>query len=273
MRIPAKEDFVGDCFKAQWLGKYLEEFAEKMVHDGQSLRSRIRLDVQIEKVTDGWKNQKGQDEARWSMLCRNSPPNGGASVLHESAVETGNQQPDATVLRARKLIIATGTASTPNIPQFDSQDEFGAPIVHSTNFGASNILANPDINHVTIFGAGKSSADMLYTCIKSLPPRTSFHWIIRPDGVGPGFFVPLDVKTPYNNGVEAAQTRALGLLQPSAWHREGWLVWLLHRTWVGIWLVGYIFGKVDEEAKSRARYSTRPEAAKRGFDKLDYSPG
>jgi dimethylaniline monooxygenase (N-oxide forming) len=274
MRKPSKEDCVGDCFKAQWLSNYLEEFTEKMVHDGRSLLSRIRLGVQIENVTDEWKKGKGRQEARWSLLCRNLPHQKGASVLSEhGADEEEVRGTDTSVLRARKLIITAGEYHLPNILQFKGQETFDAPIIHSTNFGASNLLEKPNINHVTILGAGKSSADMLYNCLKSLPPITSVHWIIRPDGTGPGFFAPIDMKTPYNNGVEAAQTRALSLLQPSAFHQEGWWVWFLHRTWVGIWLVGQIFGFIDKEAKGRAGYTTRPEAAKRNFDKLEYTPG
>jgi len=91
-------------------------------------------------------------------------------------------------------------------------------------------------------------------------------WIVRE----PGYFVPTDLPSPYANALEAAQTRVMSLLQPSVLHEDGWWVWFLHRTFIGIALVGFIFGVVDKEARKRANYHGRPEA--KNFDKLEYNP-
>lgn len=60
------------------------------------------------------------------------------------------------------------------------------------------------------------------------------------------------------------------MMQPSMLHKDGWWVWFLHSTWIGIALVNLIFGAVDNEAKKRANYHGRPNA--KNFEKLEYSP-
>ncbi|OAL49284.1 flavin-binding monooxygenase-like protein-like protein [Pyrenochaeta sp. DS3sAY3a] len=243
---PSPEDCVGDCFKAVCMSRYLDDFAEKMVHGGKSLRERYRRAEVLDTSPDD---------------------------VHISV--TSGPKPPTTLFTAHKLVIATGEFSRPNIPTFKNQSAFDAPIIHSTNFGESNILATPNIKHFAVLGAGKSAADMLYIMLKSLPPDAKAHWIIRDDGTGPGFFAPIDLPSPYANAVDAANTYAMGLLQPSLWHDEkSWWVWFLHQTWLGIWLVTFIFGSLDDASRKRAGYATRGgDAKKRGFDQLDYSPG
>ncbi|KAH7348251.1 hypothetical protein BKA66DRAFT_477223 [Pyrenochaeta sp. MPI-SDFR-AT-0127] len=273
MRDPPKEDCVGDCFKAKWMSDYLQEFAEKMIHGGRSIRDRFKR-TEIMNIT----RDKNREKGRWHLLCRDLTGHGEVGTLRtdgrEAVVDVRTGQVNSKLFTAQKVIVATGEFSTPNIPHFNDQWHFDAPIIHSTNFGQSEIISKPNIKHVAVLGAGKSSADMLYTCIKSLPPDTTMHWIIREEGTGPGFFAPIDLSSPYKNVVEAANTGAMGLLQPSIFLEDGWWVWFLHRTWLGIWLISWIFGQVDIEAKKRAGYLTRgQESRERGFDKLDFSPG
>lgn len=273
MQDPPKEDRIGDCFKAKCMSDYLQDFAERMVHEGKSLRDRLRR-AEIVNITKDERKENG----RWHLLCRDLTGHEDVRTLitHEGEAHVNIRmgQVNAKLFTAHKLIVATGEFSTPNVPNFPGQFKFDSPIIHSTNFGESKITSTPNIKHIAVLGAGKSSADMLYTCIKSLPPDTMVHWIIREDGTGPGFFAPMDLPSPYKNTIEAANTGAMGLLQPSIFLEEGWWVWFLHRTWLGIWLISWIFGKVDAEAKKRAGYFTRgKECQERGFNKLDFNPG
>jgi dimethylaniline monooxygenase (N-oxide forming) len=271
MREPTKDECVGDCFQAGCMARYLEDFANKMVHDGTSLQHRLRR-TEVMQVTKG----SGENRDQWRIVCRD---------INESEDQTSNSgytyvdiglksKTSTRAVTTAKLIVGTGEFSIPNIPRISGRSDFAAPMIHSTNFGSSNILATPDLKHVAVLGAGKSAADMLYACLKSLPPSAQIHWIIREDGTGPGFFAPTDVKTPYRNAVEAAHTMAMSLLQPYIFHKDGWWVWFLHRTWIGIWLVTWLFSQIDIEAKRRAGYTTREGSCRdRGFHKLEYSPG
>ena len=166
MREPSKDDCVGDCFKAKCMTEYLDEFARKMVHDGKSLRDRLRRS-EVAHVT-----RKESKDCNWSLLCREIGGNEDKRTLYSRSgatyVDVGVLGKTGTrVITTRHLIVATGEHSTPNVPHIKHQSTFEAPIIHSTNFGQSNILATPDIRHVAVLGAGKSSADMIYACLKS----------------------------------------------------------------------------------------------------------
>lgn len=272
MRDPAEEDCVGQCFRAKHMSEYLEEFAGKMVHDGKSLKSRLRR-TEVLQISRG----SGDKGMKWKVECRDLGSMNDTGVHEHLTIRTqdiGPEDTDSTSpISTEKLIMATGEISTPNIPSFPNQDNFSAPIIHSTFVGSSGIFATPNIKHVAVIGAGKSSADILYASLKTLPPSTTIHWIIRKDGTGPGFFTPIDVPTPYKNAIESANTMAMSILQPSIFHEDSWWVWLFHRTWFGMWLVTWIFSQLDIEARRRAGFNRRGSAAHaRGFDDLDYSP-
>jgi dimethylaniline monooxygenase (N-oxide forming) len=268
MREPTKDECVGDCFKAECMTKYLTEFADKMMHNGRSLRDRFRR-IEVVQVT----RASSEDNGNWCLSCREVDRHQEKSGVAHVGVDVMDETATRSIV-ARQLIVGTGEFSVPNIPQFSHQSEFEAPIIHSTNFGNSNILSTEDIRHVAVLGAGKSAADMIYACLKSLPPSTQIHWIIREEGTGPGFYAPIDLKSPYRNTVEAANTMAMSLLQPSIFHQDQWWVWFFHRTWIGIWLVTWLFGQIDVEAKRRAGYSSRQGSCiARGFHQLEYNPG
>jgi dimethylaniline monooxygenase (N-oxide forming) len=268
MREPTKDDCVGDCFRGECMAKYLDEFANKMVHNGRSLNDRLRR-MEVVKVM----RTASARDVHWCLSCRDLREHEQKGVRASVGVDSTDERV-TRFITASQLIVGTGEFSIPNIPQFRHQSEFEAPIIHSTNFGNSNILATENIRHVAILGAGKSAADMIYACLKSLPPSTQIHWIIREDGTGPGFYVPIDLQSPYRNTVDAANTMAMSLLQPSIFHRDQLWVWLFHRTWIGIWFITWLFSQIDVEAKRRAGYTTRTGTCRdRGFHQLEYSTG
>ncbi|CAO2649178.1 Nn.00g101270.m01.CDS01 [Neocucurbitaria sp. VM-36] len=273
MGDPPKEECLSECFRAKWMSDYLQEFANKMVHDGKSLRDRLRRAEIIDVTRD-----KSDERRQWHISCRDLSGHEDDRMLTAQGgdihVEVTKGKVESRLFTAQKLIVATGEFSQPNIPRFTGDANFDAPVIHSTNFGETELLSKSDIKHVAVIGAGKSSADMLYMTLKSFPPSTQVHWIIREGGTGPGFFAPIDLSSPYQNTVESANTAAMGYIQPSIFHEDGWWVWFLHRTWIGMWLVTSIFGVIDSAAKQRANYHGRgKETKERGFDKLDYSPG
>lgn len=240
MKPPPEEDRIGDCYKAKYTMEYLENYAETKMHAGRSLKERIAFGMDVKSV------EKVGGE--WHVTCTDADE-------------------ETALFKAERIMVAAGEYSKPNIPAF-RQSNFDAPIIHHADFGCSDILSAPNITHVTVLGAGKSSADMLYVAVKAGKKVT---WIIRVSGAGPGFFAPIDLPTPYQNGLEAAQTRIMGALQPNMLHKNGWWVWFLHQTWIGIAIVTWIFGLIDKEAKKRANYRGRPHV--KNFEKLEYDPG
>jgi dimethylaniline monooxygenase (N-oxide forming) len=243
MPRPPEEDCIGDTYKAKYQTKYFEEYADAEMADGRTLRERMRFSVEVRSVE--------KVDGVWKISC----------LAGEEEV----------VFSANRLMIASGAYTRPNIPDFVGRESFLGPVIHTLDFGSrfSTVLDDMSIQHVTIVGAGKSAADMAYQCAKAGKEVT---WMISEGGSGPGFFVPIDTPTPgYKNAAEAAQTRLMAKLQPTILHHDGFWVWLLHRTWCGILLVGYVFGIVDKLAHEAAKYHERKN--ERGFEKLEYSPG
>ncbi|KUJ08232.1 flavin-binding monooxygenase-like protein-like protein [Mollisia scopiformis] len=237
MPRPPEEDCRNDCFKARYTTEYLEKYVDEKMHEGRSLRDRVRFGVQVKGIE--------KVDGRWRVSC----------VRREEEV----------VFWAEKLMLANGENSLPNIPSFAGREGFQGKIIHSQDFGSSNILSAPEVQHVAVLGAGKSAADMVYEAVQQ---GKTVSWIISKNGTGPGFFAPIDTKSPYRNVVEAAQTRVMSTLQPSITGPENWWTGFLHRTWVGRWLVGFIFTALDKSIRDVANYKGR--ASEKGFKGLEY---
>jgi dimethylaniline monooxygenase (N-oxide forming) len=238
MEPPPEKDCKNGCFKAKYTTEYLEKYVDQMRHAGRSLRERIQFGIQVKSVE--------KVDEKWLLSCTD------ASSRH-------------VVFLTPKLMIANGENSLPNIPDLPGKETFRGVIMHSEDFGESNIISSTTIQHIAVIGAGKSSADMIY---ESLKAGKTVSWIIRKNGAGPGFFAPLDMKTPYNNGVEAAQTRIMSTLQPSLLNPDTRWTWFLHSTGIGVGIVKWVFSVLDKEVRKRADYKGRKST--KGFEKLEY---
>ncbi len=110
-----------------------------------------------------------------------------------------------------RLMVANGQSSVPNLPNFSVEGHFHGKIIHSMDFGQSSIVQDESIQNVAVIGAGKSAADMVYEAVKA---NKTVSWIIRKTGngsLGAAAFAPIDLPTPYRNGVEASQARDYGI--------------------------------------------------------------
>lgn len=242
MERPPEEDYKHDLFKAKYQTEYLEKYVDHMHHAGQSLRERIHFNIKVELI------EKIGDQ--WRLSC--------ANVITKMG----------KVFSAAKLMLANGENSLPNIPNLPGKDVFDGVILHSFDFGKSNIIQDNSIEHIAVLGAGKSSADMIYEAVKA---GKSVSWIIRKTGPGAGFFAPIDMSTPYKNPGEAAQTRVMSSLQPCLLNKDSLWTWFLHRTSIGIWLVTWLFSLLDAEIRKRANFKSR--GSKKSFEKLDFDTG
>ncbi|KAI1177388.1 hypothetical protein F4777DRAFT_541866 [Nemania sp. FL0916] len=168
-----------------------------------------------------------------------------------------------------RLMMANGQASAPNIPHFPGQEHFKGKIIHSIAFGQSDVIQDESIRHVAVIGAGKSAADMVYEAVKA---GKTVSWIIRRTGngsLGAAALAPIDLPTPYKNGVEASMTRIMASLQPCYFiPNQSWWTWLLHSTNVGSKVVTKIFSALDKAVRNYAGY--RKRESDKGFEKLEY---
>ncbi|KAI0144368.1 flavin-binding monooxygenase-like protein-like protein [Xylariaceae sp. FL1272] len=243
MERPPEEDCMHDLFRAKYTTKYLEDYVDKMSHSGQTLRDRIQFNTDVQSI----KKVNG----RWKLLC----------------VDTNSKA--QRTLCASRLMVANGQSSVPNMPNLPGREKFRGKIIHSLDFGQSDVIRDPTVQHVAVLGAGKSAADMVYESVKA---GKTVSWIIRKTGngsLGAAAFAPIDLPTPYRNGVEASQARIMASLQPSYLiPYQSWWTWLLHTTSLGSKVVGSIFSLLDKSVRGYAGY--RERKSDKGFEKLEY---
>ncbi|KAI1416787.1 putative dimethylaniline monooxygenase [Hypoxylon sp. FL1857] len=243
MDRPPDEDCMNDLFRAKYTTKYLEDYVNNMSHAGWTLRDRIQFNTHVESIR--------KVNGRWQLLCVDTISKSERSMF------------------ASRLMIANGQSSVPNVPNLPGEEHFNGKIIHSIDFGQSDVVQDKSIQHVSVIGAGKSAADMVYEAVKA---GKTVSWIIRKTGngsLGAAAFAPIDLPTPYKNGVEASQARIMASLQPSylILYRSWW-TWLLHSTNLGAKLVNKIFSLLDNSVRKYAGY--RERKSDKGFEKLEY---
>lgn len=243
MERPPAEDCMHDLFRAKYTTKYLEDYVDKMSHAGQTLRDRIQFNTHVESI----KKVGG----KWRFTC----------------VDTTTKAQHT--LFSSRVMMANGQASLPNMPSFPGQEKFQGKIIHSIDFGQSDVIQDKSIQHVAILGAGKSAADMVYEAVKA---GKTVSWIVRKTGngsLGPAALAPINLPTPYKNGVEASQARIMASLQPCYLiPYRSWWTWFLHSTTLGAKLVSKLFSALDNTVRKYAGY--RERKSDKGFEKLEY---
>ena len=225
-QTPLDEHFHG-FFPAKRVTEYVEEFANSRIYAGRSLRERIVFNEKVVRI-------KFEAETKvW-------------------AIETAAYRD----LRTRKLMVCSGLTSVPNMPTLPGQEDFKGTIIHHRDFGSSRLFEDPAVSHVAVLGGAKSAADVAYAAAKA---GKQVSWIIRKNGSGPGALVPAKGVGPYKNSNEVLYTRLSGMLTPSIWSPESWLLRMLHATTLGRGLVDSIWARFDADA-SKAGERQKPSA-------------
>jgi dimethylaniline monooxygenase (N-oxide forming) len=234
MPVPPAEDTYFDTFRARYTTQYLEDYVDHQIFASQSLRDRINFGFEVQdiKKVDGQWVISGKDNAN-----------------------------EAKTYHASKLIVASGVLSIPNLPKLPNKERFEAPIIHLGDFGQSSVLSSPNTHHVTVLGGSKSSADMIYACVKA---NKSVSWIIRVPGTGPGFFLAAKGIGPYKNAISIGSTRVAATLSPS-FFVDNWWTRFLHTTSWGVKFVTGFWKGVSEDINKVADFG-RPGT--KGFEKL-----
>jgi len=85
---------------------------------------------------------------------------------------------ETSLLRARKLVLATGTTSEPNMPSFEGEANFGGKIMHSKELRYSKTEAEAlgSRERVAVLRGSKSAVDAVYMYASR---GVHVDWIIR----------------------------------------------------------------------------------------------
>ena len=230
--IPQEDTFF-DFFPAKHVTRYLEDYVDNHIYNGQSLRQRIRFNTKVQRIARS-------ADGHWNVNC-------GANIS------------------TRKLMIASGLTSTPCMPTLPGQESFSGDIIHHCDVTRSSILADSKIKHVAVLGGAKSAADMAYAAAKA-GKRVS--WIIREHGSGPAAMAPAKGVGPYNNSNEVLFNRFASSLNPSVWLPQTWFSHLLHATRIGRTIVESIWAHFDADVRRSADYKGHDDGMN-GFSGLE----
>ncbi|KAI2630026.1 hypothetical protein GGS21DRAFT_525177 [Xylaria nigripes] len=167
----------------------------------------------------------------------------------EGGWELSIRDPD-TVIVAKKLMVATGVTSIPNIPDLDYSLS-SMPIIHSRDLGSCyHELSDPEVKEVVVVGAAKSAYDAVYLLLKMGKKVT---WAIRREGGGPLSILPYRVMNTVN-AIAFASTRLMSHLSPSILNTRGRLYKMLQKTSPGRWCVGRFWDFLDYSSALHAGY-------------------
>jgi dimethylaniline monooxygenase (N-oxide forming) len=228
---PAEGVDASDFYDAKHMSDYLDDYVDSHVYAGKTIRDRIEFNTKVEKIEKV----------------------NGAWIIHGSTASGS-----LAVYAAPKVIVASGRTSTPNEPRLLGKESFKGQIVHTMDYGRSKILEEPKVEKVSVLGAGKSAADMVYQAVKA---GKSVNWIIRVSGKGPGKFIDGRGKAWCRNIVELGHVRTLAaLLDISALSPPSLWSWFIGKTSIGRRLLAKVFNSISQQAAADADYDRRPGA-------------
>lgn len=218
----------GEHIPGKVVHEYLTAFAKKTGVSG-----RIRFNSKVKTV-----EAKGDD---W-LLSISSP--------------VGESQ-----MMAKRLVVATGLTSQPNMPVIPGRDDFQGPVVH-----AREALTQTDIvetaKSVVVLGGGKSAWDVAYA---NATRGVTVDMVVRKTGRGPIFVAPAYV-TPFKKWLEKlVTTRLLTWFSPCTWGDEDGYAGVrsyLHGTAVGRFIVGQFWNVLTNDVNTLNGYDNHPELKK-----------
>ena len=186
------------------LHQYLTDYAK---HFGvfDRIQFNTKLDTVVPDSDDAW------------ILTTSSPK--GTETLH-----------------TKRLILATGLTSSPNLPSYPGQESFTVPFFHAKDFCAHKGTLSTAKNAVVVGGA-KSAFDVA-SAYKDAGVHVDV--VIRPDGNGPLWMAPPFVTPLKKKLEELLHTRLLTWFSPTPWGGEDGFSFardFLHGTKIGRMLV------------------------------------
>ncbi|KAL2065744.1 hypothetical protein VTL71DRAFT_3414 [Oculimacula yallundae] len=151
----------------------------------------------------------------------------------------------------KKLIVAAGLTSTPNIPAYRTNN-FTPPIIHTRELAANtNLLSSPDVKSVLVIGGSKSAFD---TVVLLTSLQKSVTWAIRTAGQGPVLLATPEAPWPVSSSHDIISTRLISKMSPCIFEPLDTFTRFFHSNWLGMKIVDAIFNMVDGTWRKAARY-------------------
>lgn len=126
-------------------------------------------------LTDFAKQHGVYERTRFNHKLESVTPTSDESWILEV---NANGKPQS--IHSKKLILATGLTSMPNMPKYKGEESFGAPLFHAKDFHAQRATLKTSKNAVIIGGA-KSAYDVAWAYCDA---GVQVDLVIRPNGNG-----------------------------------------------------------------------------------------
>ncbi|KAJ4151182.1 hypothetical protein LMH87_011897 [Akanthomyces muscarius] len=163
---------------------------------------------------------------------------------------------------AKKLILATGLTSTPNMPTYKGSEDLGAPLFHAKDFCAQAPRLMGSVKSAVVVGGAKSAYDVAYAMVQD---GATVDLVIRDNGHGPVWIAPAFV-TPFKTRLDQLLlVRWMTWMAPCPWGGEdgfGSVRGFLHGTALGRFLVDLFWKILSADVVGANGYDTHPELAK-----------
>ncbi|KAL4953793.1 hypothetical protein BDW69DRAFT_205621 [Aspergillus filifer] len=231
---------------------YMEAYVQEF-----GLINKIRLNCCVEKA-------EYTDDREWVLtVCMREGRPQPTGTKTKRKLKSGSK----VLMKALKLIVATGLTSQPFLPQFEGEAAFKAQslLFHFRDFAMHEQQGSlkPDESTVTVLGGSKSAWDVVYSCTTR---GMTVDWVIRESGYGPIWMAPAYVGPGrFKRLLESLPgTRILSLFSPCAWNREKrgpFYAWL-HGSWLGRKLVDCFWALIERDLLRTNRYSEHPATEK-----------
>ncbi|KAH8732071.1 hypothetical protein GQ44DRAFT_801010 [Phaeosphaeriaceae sp. PMI808] len=220
-----------DHIPGEHVNQYLHEYAKE--YDlGRHIRCQCRVTSAVDEGSTGWtlSIKKDADSARMNYL-----------------------------IKAKRLIVATGLTSEPYIPMMEGKHSFDAPIYHTSELArAENGLGS--FKKVVLLSGAKFSWDIACAYASA---GIQVDWVIRESGHGPCWMMPNRL-TPLKVIPELLlQTRLITWLSPCIWNDGfSWIRNFFHQHWLGRKITDAFFAKMQHSVEESNGYDHHPETAK-----------
>lgn len=203
----------GDHIPGPTVHQYLLDFAGRF-----DLHRRLRLQSEVQAVN------LTNDEL-WRVQYRST---------------TSDQ---TSTVNARKVVVATGLTSEPNMPQLSQQDNFRGDIFHAKSLPTHAQRFNAATGDIVVIGANKSAMDACYLAAQLSAPSARVHMLIRPSGRGPSWMWRRRGLTDFFSISRLASTRLFSWFNPNPLASETQR--LFQRSWIGAVLCALFWTFLD----------------------------
>jgi thioredoxin reductase len=168
---------------------------------------------------------------------------------------------DWQTLTAKKVIVASGLTSNPNLPQYRGTENFKAPLFHAKDF-CKRAPTLENVKRAVVVGGAKSAFDVAYAFVAD---GMHVDLVIRPNGQGP-VWISHPFVTPFKVQLEKLlHLRFLTWFSPCPWGQEDGYPGarrFLHGTRLGRWLVDRFWNILGSDVITANGYNTHPELQK-----------